>query len=88
MTAVLEANIARSIASATPTAEEKEWAPNRDVTLEQLRIVDMIHEGKPACRLCGQITNGLDRFGLCSKISPTHQEWRGEVPRKTKAGKR
>ncbi len=71
------------------TTDKPEWKPNRALTLEQLRIVDMIHEGKPACRLCGQITNGLDRFGLCSKISPAHREWRGEiVPRKTKAGKR
>ncbi|WP_292788422.1 MULTISPECIES: hypothetical protein [unclassified Microbacterium] len=84
MIAVLEANIARSIAAAT-SIEAKPWAPNREVTLEQLRVVDMIHEGKPACRLCGQITNGLDRFGLCSKVSPAHREWRGDVAPAKKA---
>jgi hypothetical protein len=79
MSAVLEANIARSLTA----VEEKEWAPNREVTLELLRIVDMIHEGKPACRLCGQIVNRLDVFGVCSKVSNAHKEWRGEpVPRK------
>lgn len=83
MTAVLEANIARSLA--TTSIEAKPWAPNREVTLEQLRVVDMIHEGKPACRLCGQITNGLDRFGLCSRVSPAHREWRGDVAPAKKA---
>lgn len=64
-------------------APEKEWTPDRQVTLERLRIVDMIHEGKPACRLCGQTVNHLDKFGLCSKVSDSHKEWRGEpVPRK------
>jgi len=77
-------------ADAAPAeAEEKEWAPSRDVTLGELRIVDMIHEGKPACRLCGQTVNYLDKFGLCSKGSDAHKEWRGEtVPRKKKAGAR
>lgn len=79
MSAILEANIAHSLA----TVEEKEWTPNRDVTLAELRIVDMIHEGKPQCRLCGQIVNRLDAFGLCSKVSDSHKERRGEpVPRK------
>ena len=64
------------------------WKANREVTLEQLRIVDMVHEGKPACRLCGQITNGLDRFGLCSKVSPAHREWRGDVAPDKRARKR
>lgn len=86
MSAVLEANIARAIVAAQE-AEPKAWEPNREVTLEQLRIVDMIHEGKPTCRLCGQIVNHLDKFGLCSKTSDAHQEWRGVTVRK-KAGKR
>lgn len=77
------------LAVAPLEAEEKDWTPNREVTLERLRIVDMIHEGKPACRLCGQTVNHLDKFGLCSKISDAHKEWRGEpVPRKKKAGVR
>jgi hypothetical protein len=86
MSAVLEANIARSIVAAQE-AEPKAWEPNREVTLEQLRIVDMIHEGKPTCRLCGQLVNRLDLTGLCSKTSDAHQEWRGLTVKK-KAGKR
>lgn len=85
MSAILEANIARALSS----VEEKEWTPDRDVTLAELRIVDMIHEGKPACRLCGQTVNDLDKFGLCSKVSDAHKEWRGDpAPRKKKAGVR
>lgn len=87
MTAVLEANIARSLA-ATTSIEAKPWAPNREVTLEQLRIVDMIHEGKPACRLCGQIVNRLDGFGLCSKTTESHRHRRGDVTQTKKARKR
>lgn len=79
MTAVLEANIARSIAA----VEEKAWEPNREVTLERLRIVDMMHEGWPQCRLCGQTVNRLDAFGLCSKVSAPHLARRGiPVPKK------
>lgn len=68
--------------------EEKDWAANREVTLERLRIVDMIHEGKPACRLCGQIVNRLDAFGLCSKTSEPHRQRRGDFTPAKKARKR
>lgn len=79
MTAVLEVNIARALSA----VEEKTWEPNRELTLEELRIVDMMHEGKPQCRLCGQTVNRFDTFGLCSKISDSHKERRGmPVPRK------
>lgn len=73
-----------AVVEATPVeAPEKEWAPDRAVTLGELRIVDMIHEGKPQCRLCGQIVNRLDPFALCSKVTNAHKERRGEpVPRK------
>lgn len=82
MTVALETLIARSIVA----APEKEWEPNRDVTREQLRVVDMIHEGKPQCRLCGQTVNRLDQFGLCSKVSDAHKERRGDpVPRRKAA---
>lgn len=84
MSAVLETLIARSL----PAVEEKEWTPNRDVTLEQLRIVDMIHEGKPTCRLCGQTVNRLDAFGLCSKTTDAHKLRRGEVIPTKKARRR
>jgi len=87
MSAVLEANIARALTAAQET-EAKEWKPNREVTLERLRIVDMIHEGKPQCRLCGQTVNRFDQFGLCSKTSDVHQQWRGITPKKTKGARR
>lgn len=82
MTAVLEANIAHALSS----VEEKTWEPNREVTLERLRIVDMMHEGWPKCRLCGQTVNRLDAAGLCSKTSASHQERRGIPVPKKKAG--
>ncbi|MDR6142067.1 hypothetical protein QE375_001621 [Microbacterium foliorum] len=67
--------------------DKPEWTADRDVTRAELRIVDMIHEGKPQCRECGQITNRPDKFGLCSKTSDAHQQRRGITP-KRKAGKR
>ncbi|MFC7942677.1 hypothetical protein ACFUPZ_05390 [Microbacterium oxydans] len=82
MSAILEANIARALA----TVEEKEWTPDRAVTLERLRIVDMIHEGKPACRLCGQTVNRLDTYGLCSKTTEPHRHRRGDFTQ-TKKGR-
>lgn len=78
MSASLEANIAKSLTAAS----EKAWEPKPEVTAERLRIVDMIHEGKPTCRLCGQVVNQLDAFGLCSKTSVSHQERRGILPSK------
>lgn len=81
MSAILEANIAHSLA----TVEEKEWTPDRAVTLERLRIVDMIHEGKPQCRLCGQIVNRFDGFGLCSKTTELHRHRRGDFTPTKKA---
>lgn len=87
MSAVLEANIARAVIAAQE-AEPKEWVPNREVTLERLRIVDMIHEGKPQCRLCGQIVNRLDGFGLCSKTTELHRQRRGDYAPAKKTRKR
>ncbi|CAN7150135.1 hypothetical protein LJR044_002475 [Microbacterium foliorum] len=79
MTAVLEANIAHALTQ----VEEKVWVPNREVTLERLRIVELMHEGWPQCRLCGQTVNRLDAFGLCSKVSASHLQRRGiPVPKK------
>lgn len=31
------------------------------------------------CALCGQLTHRLDDFGLCTKISTPHLEWRQRV---------
>lgn len=73
------------LAVAPTEAEEKEWTPDRAVTLERLRIVDMIHEGKPQCRLCGQIVNRLDGFGLCSKTTELHRHRRGDFTPTKKA---
>ncbi|MEW2459843.1 hypothetical protein [Microbacterium sp. K41] len=87
MSAVLEANIARALVAAQE-AEEQPWEPNRQVTLDQLRIVDMIHEGWPQCRVCGQAVRELDPFGLCSKTSVSHQERRGVPAARTKTGAR
>ncbi|WP_102191520.1 hypothetical protein [Microbacterium aurantiacum] len=84
MSAALETLIARSLS----TVEEKTWAPDREVTLGELRIVDMIHEGKPTCRLCGQIVNQTDQFGLCSKTTDAHKVARGVVVPARKAGRR
>lgn len=51
-----------------------------------LAKIDARHEGKPECALCGQRVNVLDRFGLCSKISDPHKEWRAGVLADEKAG--
>lgn len=85
MSAVLEANIARSL-TAAQEAEEKPWEPNREVTFEQLRIVDLVHEGWPQCRLCGQTVRRLDASGLCSKTSASHNERRC-IPAARKKGR-
>jgi len=69
-------------------APEKEWAADRQVTLERLRIVDMVHEGKPTCRLCGQVVNRLDTFGLCSKTTESHRQRRGDFAPAKKARRR
>ncbi|MGO4488183.1 hypothetical protein [Microbacterium sp. 2RAF4] len=76
------------LAVAPTEAEEKEWTPNREVTLERLRIVAMMHEGWPQCRLCGQTVNRLDAFGLCSKTTESHRQRRGDFTLTKKARKR
>jgi hypothetical protein len=69
-------------ALATAAAKSK---PNRELIADELRNVDAIHEGKPKCRLCGQVVNRLDTFGLCSKVTASHKEWRGDaVPGKAR----
>lgn len=42
-------------------------------TLAELERIDRANETKPACGLCGQRVNALDKFGLCSKISDSHR---------------
>lgn len=71
--------------TASVKPEVPEWKPNRERIADELRNVDAIHEGKPTCRLCGQVVNRLDTFGLCSKVSASHKEWRGDaVPGKAR----
>lgn len=54
----------------------------------ELSRIDQGHEAKPTCALCGQPANVLDRFGLCSKTSDPHEDWRAGVRRDEKAGAR
>ncbi|WP_337004053.1 MULTISPECIES: hypothetical protein [unclassified Microbacterium] len=71
--------------TAASKPEAPEWKPNRERIADELRNVDAIHEGKPKCRLCGQVVNRLDTFGLCSKVTAAHKEWRGDaVPARRK----
>lgn len=65
-----------------PTTDKVEYSFDEAARVrvrEALAIVDMVHEGKPQCRLCGQISNRLDEFGLCSKTSDPHTAWRAEA---------
>lgn len=75
-----------AVVEASAEVAEKEWHPDRSVTRIELEAIDMAHEGKPTCRLCGQRVIRLDSFGLCSKTSDAHQQYRG-FPTK-KAGRR
>lgn len=74
--------------------EKKEWVFDDDAKARvaaELAAIDMSHEGKPTCALCGQRCNSLDRAGLCSKVSEAHKDWRAGVRadrRATKAGAR
>lgn len=72
-------------------AEPKEWTRD-EAAAERIRaeltVIDMVHEGKPTCRLCGQTTNRLDTFGLCSKTTDAHKERRGQTVPLKKARKR
>jgi len=77
-----------AVAAVAEPTEAPEWKPNREVTLEQLRIVDMIHEDWPKCRACGQTTYRLDAFGLCSKTTESHRQRRGDYSPAKKARKR
>ena len=72
-------------------ADEKEWTLDgaaRERIAAELAVIDVLHEGKPTCRLCGQVTNVLDRFGLCPKVSQPHQDYRAGVRADMKAGAR
>jgi hypothetical protein len=68
--------------------EKSDWKPDRDITRAELETIAMSHEGRPTCHLCGQTTNALDRFGLCSKTSEAHKNWRAGVRLEMKAAAR
>ncbi len=74
-----------------PDEPEKEWVLDdaaRARVAAELATIDAHHEGKPTCALCGQRANKLDRFGLCSKTSEPHQDWRAAARADEKAGVR
>lgn len=63
-------------------SEEKEWVADeasRARARAELTAIDMSHEGKPKCIVCGQRCNRLDKYGACSKISDAHKAHRGEM---------
>ncbi|MEI3845231.1 MULTISPECIES: hypothetical protein [unclassified Microbacterium] len=64
------------------------WTPDRAVTLRALEEIDAIQAGSPTCRLCGQACRQLDRYGLCSKTSEAHKDWRAGLRADMKAGAR
>lgn len=58
-----------------------EWSLNAGARARidvELQAIDIAHEAKgfPKCELCGQRCRKLDEFGLCSKVSESHREWR------------
>lgn len=67
---------------------EQQWTPNRDVTRAVMDDLDGMFSAWPTCRLCGQRTGQLDKFGLCSKTSEAHKDWRAGVRAEMKAGAR
>ncbi len=74
------------IADAEP---EKEWVcddASRARTAAALAEIDRKQAHLPTCALCGQRSLKLDRFGLCSKVSKPHQDWRAGVRADEKTG--
>lgn len=53
-----------------------EWTLDRAVTVAALAEIDERQKHHPKCALCGQRAIRLDTFGLCSKNSEPHEEWR------------
>ncbi|MDF2555769.1 MAG: MPMin1 gp20 [Microbacterium sp.] len=72
-----------------PDEPEKEWeyddAARARVTAA-LAEIDANQAHLPTCALCGQRSLKLDRFGLCSKVSQPHLDWRAGVRADEKAG--
>lgn len=60
----------------------------RALQAEEMARIDRAQAHYPQCALCGQRATSLDRFGLCSKVSDPHKEWRAGVRADEKAGVR
>ncbi len=66
--------------------EVKDWKPNPEQVRAEMENLDAMFSAWPECRLCGQRTAQLDRYGLCSKTSQPHKDWRAGVRADMKAG--
>jgi len=44
--------------------------------VETLAQIDRAHARYPKCKLCGQRVRRLDQYGLCSKVSQPHEDYR------------
>jgi len=60
----------------------------RERVAAELARVNQEQAGYQRCGLCGQRVGRLDKFGLCSKTSEAHQEWRAAERAERKAGRR
>lgn len=72
-------------------SDEQRWTYDDAVRARvgaALAKVDAAHAGYPRCALCGQRSLKLDRFGLCSKVTDAHKDWRARVRADEKAGVR
>lgn len=72
-----------------PRDTKPEWVlddASRARTAAALAEVDAVQANSPTCALCGQRARVLDRFGLCSKTSDPHKEWRAGVRAEEKNG--
>lgn len=69
-------------------SDEETWKPNPQVTRDELARIDAAQADYPTCVLCGQRAIALDKFGLCSKVSQAHKDWRAIARSDMKAGAR
>lgn len=63
----------------------EEWTLDRATTVAALAEIDEQQKHRPTCALCGQRAIKLDKYGLCSKTSKPHEEWRKEARADAKA---
>lgn len=71
------------------TEQDDEYTPTPEAKASARAELDRIqayHEAECLrCALCGQLTYSLDSFGLCSKESVPHREWRQQVRKREAA---